>query len=243
MSPSSPVGTTRPWVPTLGRAPSLRESSRSESHPSGGIDPRGGLGSRTWPAGPGSSASAPATMGRRSAGTREDADRSRVVGGHDAEVLRIRLDLDRAGIRFRQGQYGACVRGALPAAAAAERIGERALLANAYYLLHAAYGDLGSPEVARYRDLALPIYEELGDLVGQGNVLNNLGIEAYFEGRWDDALELYARSKDSQGARGPRRQRGDPVEQRGGDPVRPGPFRRSGGAPARRAPHLGCGWL
>ena len=36
--------------------------------------------------------------------------------------------------------------------------------------------DLGSPEVARYRDLALPIYEELGDLVGQGNVLNNLGI-------------------------------------------------------------------
>ena len=65
-----------------------------------------------------------------------------------AEVLRIRLDLDRAGIRFRQGQYGACVRGALPAAAAAERIGERALLAHAYYLLHAAYGDLGSPEVA-----------------------------------------------------------------------------------------------
>ena len=115
--------------------------------------------------------------------------------GREAEILRIRLDLDRAGIRFRQGHYGACVRGALPAAAAAERIGERALLAHAYYLLHAAYGDLGSPEVARYRDLALPIYEEVGDLVGQGNVLNNLGIDAYFEGRWDDALELYARSK------------------------------------------------
>lgn len=112
-----------------------------------------------------------------------------------AESLRIRLDLDRAGIRFRQGHYGDCVSAALPAAAAAERIGERALLAHAYYLLHAAYGDLGSPEVARYRDLALPIYEELGDLVGQGNVLNNLGIEAYFEGRWDDALTLYARSK------------------------------------------------
>ena len=118
------------------------------------------------------------------------------TGGRAAEVLRIRLDLDRAGIRFRQGRYGACVRGALAAADAAEQIGERPLLAHAYYLLHAAYGDLGSPEVARYRHLALPIYEELGDLVGQGNVLNNLGIEAYFEGRWDDALELYARSKD-----------------------------------------------
>lgn len=117
------------------------------------------------------------------------------IGGREAETLRIRLDLDRAGIRFRQGRYGASVRIALQAADAAERIGERALLAHAYYLLHAAYGDLGSADVARYRHLALPIYEEIGDLVGQGNVLNNLGIEAYFEGRWDDALELYARSK------------------------------------------------
>ncbi len=124
------------------------------------------------------------------------------IEGDEAESLRIRLALDRAGIRFRQGRYGACVRGALPAAAAAERLGDRPLLAHAYYLLHAAYGDLGSAEVARYRDLALPIYEEIGDLVGQGNVLNNLGIEAYFEGRWDDALNLYARSKAAKRAAG-----------------------------------------
>jgi len=124
------------------------------------------------------------------------------AGGRETEALRIRLALDRAGIRFRQGRYGACVRAALPAAEAAARIGERPLLAHAYYLLHAAYGDLGSPEVARYRDLALPIYEEIGDLVGQGNVLNNLGIEAYFEGRWDDALDLYARSKAAKSAAG-----------------------------------------
>ena len=114
-----------------------------------------------------------------------------------AEALRIRLDLDRAGIRFRQGRYRACVREALPAAEAAERIGELPLQAHAYYLLHDAYGDLGSPEVARYRDLPLPIYEALGDLVGQGNVLNNLGIEAYFEGRWGEALALYSRSKEA----------------------------------------------
>ena len=107
----------------------------------------------------------------------------------------MRLALDRAGVRFRQGRYGACVDGALLAADTAGRIGERALLAHAYYLLHAAYGDLGSVEVARYRHLPLPIYEELGDLIGQGNVLNNLGIQAYFEGRWDEALDLYARSK------------------------------------------------
>jgi tetratricopeptide (TPR) repeat protein len=113
--------------------------------------------------------------------------------GREAEALRIRLDL---------GRYSACVAGALPAAERAERAEERALLAHAYYLLHAAFGDLGSPEVDRYRSLALPIYTELGDLVGQGNVLNNLGIEAYFEGRWDDALALYARSKEAKSRAG-----------------------------------------
>jgi tetratricopeptide (TPR) repeat protein len=29
------------------------------------------------------------------------------------------------------------------------------------------------------------------------NVLNNLGVDAYFEGRWDEALALYARSKEA----------------------------------------------
>ena len=33
-----------------------------------------------------------------------------------------------------------------------------------------------------YREQALPIYEEIGDLIGQANVLNNLGVDAYFEG-------------------------------------------------------------
>ncbi len=118
------------------------------------------------------------------------------------DALAARLVVDIAGIRYRQGRYAACVAGALPVLEPAAAGGHRDVLANAYYLLHAAYGDLGSPEVARYRDLALPIYEELGDLVGQGNVLNNLGIEAYFEGRWDDALALYRRSRDAKSRAG-----------------------------------------
>ncbi len=124
----------------------------------------------------------------------------RLEGAHGdrVESLRVRLMLDRAGIRFRQGRWADCVRVCLPAAATAERSGDRALLAHAYYLLNAAYGVLGNADAAaRYRDLPLPIYEELGDLVGQGNVLNNLGIEAYFEGRWDEALALYGRSKEA----------------------------------------------
>ena len=36
--------------------------------------------------------------------------------------------------------------------------------------------------------------EEAGDLVLQSNVVNNLGIEAYYAGRWDEASELYRQS-------------------------------------------------
>jgi tetratricopeptide (TPR) repeat protein len=61
--------------------------------------------------------------------------------------------------------------------------------------LHLAYTSLGDPRRVEVRDLALPIYEELGDLLGQANTLNNLGIDAYYEGRWDDALAYYERSR------------------------------------------------
>ncbi len=111
-----------------------------------------------------------------------------------AAAARSRLLLDRAGVRQRQGRPADTVRLALTAAERARELGEREQEAHAYYLLHAAYGDLGDPEALRYRDLALPIYEELGDLTGQGNVLNNLGVDAYYEGRWTDALDFYRRS-------------------------------------------------
>jgi len=43
--------------------------------------------------------------------------------------------------------------------------------------------------------LALPIFESLGDLKGQAIALNNLGIEAYYDGKWALALEVYERSR------------------------------------------------
>jgi len=114
-----------------------------------------------------------------------------------AAAARSRLLLDRAGVRQRQGRPADTVRLALTAAERARELGEREQEAHAYYLLHAAYGDRGDPEALRYRDLALPIYEELGDLTGQGNVLNNLGVDAYYEGRWTDALDFYRRSSEA----------------------------------------------
>ncbi|MBI1886032.1 MAG: tetratricopeptide repeat protein [Chloroflexi bacterium] len=110
----------------------------------------------------------------------------------------VQLSVAYAGTRYRQGRYRECIRWCRRAVDQAKAIGEKAGLAHAYFLLDAAYTDLGRPEEGlRYRNLALPIYEELGDLVGQANVLNNLGIDAYYEGSWDHALALYQRSREA----------------------------------------------
>jgi len=52
----------------------------------------------------------------------------------------------------------------------------------------------GSDERA-FRGLALPLFEEVGDLKGQAAALNNLGIEAYYEGDWEKALDVYKQGR------------------------------------------------
>ena len=75
------------------------------------------------------------------------------------------------------------------------RARHRAGLAHALYLQHMMSIRLGRPEDDLGRR-ALAIFGELGDLVGQGNALNNLGIAAYYRGDWVEALEHYDHSRD-----------------------------------------------
>jgi class 3 adenylate cyclase/tetratricopeptide (TPR) repeat protein len=127
------------------------------------------------------------TRGERAAAAIPDAnERAR------SEVELIRA---RAQARFRQGRYD-------QALAHATEVIERAMglhalrdLAHAYYLSHMIHTFRGDEERHAFRGLALPIFEEVGDLVGQASVLNNLGIESYYEGRWDEARDLYERSR------------------------------------------------
>jgi class 3 adenylate cyclase/tetratricopeptide (TPR) repeat protein len=108
---------------------------------------------------------------------------------------RLRLSLGHAAARFRQGSFEECVEWVERVIEDARTAGALPELAHAYYLAHLAYTSLGSPKRNEVRELALPIYEELGDLLGQANALNNLGIDAYYEGRWEDALAYYGRSR------------------------------------------------
>ena len=110
-----------------------------------------------------------------------------------AVETQIELELATAGVRQRQGRTDEAMQWAELAAAHAEASGSRKSLAHAYYLLDLICTTLGRPN-EDYRQRALPIYRETGDLVGQASVLNNLGIGAYFEGRWGEALDFYRES-------------------------------------------------
>ena len=105
------------------------------------------------------------------------------------------LSLAYAGVRFRQGKLLDTLEWAHRAERLAREIDDPQMLAHASYLLMIGYGVLRRPEVVKYRELPLRLFEELGDLVGQANVLNNLGVEAHDESRWSEALDYYERSR------------------------------------------------
>jgi tetratricopeptide (TPR) repeat protein len=111
------------------------------------------------------------------------------------ERLELELEVGIAIVRFRQGEFGDSIDRLENAVDKALAIGEDLQLGIAYMLLHLVYTQQGSPERAAFRGLALPIFEDLGDLKRQATVLNNLGIEAYYDGEWARALDVYERSR------------------------------------------------
>ena len=116
--------------------------------------------------------------------------------GPERDAVRATIELNAGAIHYRQTNNEEAIRWLEAAAEHAERAGDRGTLAHAYYLLDAAHSDFGAPDGLRYLELARPIYEELGDLRGLGVVLSNLGIHAYYEGRWDESLAFYRESRD-----------------------------------------------
>ena len=130
--------------------------------------------------------------------------RARSLLAADAQVAPVadasaRLLVAAASARLRQGRYRQAIEVLERAVEIARSLEPTAatkqVLARAYFLLDWAYTDIGDPAAESWRELALPIYEELEDFHGQSGVLNNLGIDAYYEGRWAASLELYERAR------------------------------------------------
>jgi predicted ATPase/class 3 adenylate cyclase len=115
----------------------------------------------------------------------------------EAAAQRAQAAVAYAAVRKDQGRQSEVIRWSLRAIPEAEAAGDKDALAHAYMLLESAFVNLGMWEKAIYSGQALGLYEELGDLWGQGIIYNNLGIRAYFEGRWDEAVELYGKSREA----------------------------------------------
>ena len=154
-----------------------------------------------------------------------------------ADQLAAQLHVAYGAVRVRQGRHRLAVPLLEQAVRLAEPLGARRTLAHAYYALDWAWTELGHPD-PRYRELALPIFEELDDWEGQGSTLNNLGLGAYYEGRWREALEFWRRALEAfvdgrrRGAASHDRQ------QHRRDPVRSGGHRRGRGQVPYRARDL-----
>lgn len=111
-----------------------------------------------------------------------------------ALVERCELKLAVSGVHHRQSRLRESSADAALAGDYAVRADYRSGLAHALYLRHinSVYLDETDDSLA---EEALAIFAELGDLPGQANVLNNLGISAFYRGAWDDALRHYRASR------------------------------------------------
>jgi tetratricopeptide (TPR) repeat protein len=109
-----------------------------------------------------------------------------------AAVERARGCIGVSGAYFRAGAYDDALEWCLRGLRLAQRSGGMAELAHAHNLLGVIYRDRGSPRRAvQHRTSALRLYEELSDLNGQADTLNNLGLDNFNLGQWQAATKRF----------------------------------------------------
>ena len=119
------------------------------------------------------------------------------VDGAISDAVQARSLAFAAIVQSRQSRARQAWRTGMAAADLAERCGEQAALARAYHAVFLAGVLLGEPGKAEWAGRALELYETLGDLEGQADMANNLGVIAYFDSRWDETLEWYRQAIDA----------------------------------------------
>ena len=114
-----------------------------------------------------------------------------------AEILDARAAAFYATIRMRQGRPIEALRTALRAKDRAQEANASVALARAYGVMAWAHLMMDRPGAEPLFLDALELYRDADDLEGQSDMNLNLGGLAYFEGRWDEAIEYYERSRDA----------------------------------------------
>ncbi|MGZ8626953.1 MAG: ATP-binding protein, partial [Actinomycetota bacterium] len=114
-------------------------------------------------------------------------------GGWGPMRLRAAAKVSEAYARQFQGRPEDSLELTRPAIEAAKTSADRKALADALMLQDWALLDLGRVDEAVHSREALEIYESIGDLHGAASASNMLGVVAYFQGRWDEAVADYER--------------------------------------------------
>ena len=97
----------------------------------------------------------------------------------------------------------------------AEESGDQAALAHACFVLDQVLSDLGQLDEPTNSRRAAAIYEKLGDERGKAAAYNEMGIAAYWHGRWEEAVSLWeAGPRGRSSRRRPRQQRDLPQQHR-----------------------------
>jgi class 3 adenylate cyclase/tetratricopeptide (TPR) repeat protein len=138
-------------------------------------------------------------VGAYSRALAETARGLRAIDGREgiaAVAARATLLAMRSEIRMFQGRARQAIPLALEAVEEAQRAEELEALAHAYTALDGSYQLLGQPERAVHERMALDIYRSLGQARLSGVYGLNVGVQAYADGRWDEAAELYARAQE-----------------------------------------------
>jgi tetratricopeptide (TPR) repeat protein len=117
------------------------------------------------------------------------------IDSHEAARLVARAIAFSASVRLRQERPKDALKRAVEAADRAKNADEMTALARAFSVMAWAHLRLGNPGALELSRQALELYEDLNDLVGQTHMNNNLGMLAYFDGRWGDALTYYEESR------------------------------------------------
>ena len=113
-----------------------------------------------------------------------------------AHVARSMLARRYAFSRFNQGRVDDALHWADIASSEAEDAVDKETLALAYTTQSFIYATSGREEPLPYGQLALQVYTELGELLEQAHCLNNLAVQAFGAGRWDEARVKYQRATD-----------------------------------------------
>jgi tetratricopeptide (TPR) repeat protein len=117
----------------------------------------------------------------------------------DQSALRTAAELaERSSIvRYDQGSYRAAISWIECALTDARRAGDTMLEARFLGMLVAWSALTGHPRDESEVQKALGLCEQTGDLRGVARTSNNLGIAAYFAGRWSAAVDYYAAAEEA----------------------------------------------